>query len=75
MELHVLAEMDIGCDRLHVNITYALRWGVASVGNTLLGVAHPIRETFHVGEIHRRMAPFRTLMLEESRMWLYFVLM
>ena len=25
-----------------VNISCALRWGVASVGNTLLGVAHPI---------------------------------
>ena len=27
-----------------VNIACALRWGVASVGITLLGVAHPIRD-------------------------------
>ena len=27
-----------------VNIACALRWGVAYVGITLLGVAHPIRE-------------------------------
>ena len=27
-----------------VNIAYALKWGVASVGITLLGVAHPIQE-------------------------------
>ena len=27
-----------------VNIAYALRWGVASVGITLLDMAHPIQE-------------------------------
>ena len=27
-----------------VNIACALKWGVTSVGITLLGVAHPIRE-------------------------------
>ena len=27
-----------------VNIACALRWGVASIGITLLGMAHPIRE-------------------------------
>ena len=27
-----------------MNIACALRWGVASVGITLLGVAHPIRD-------------------------------
>ena len=27
-----------------VNIACALRWGVTSVGITLLGLAHPIRE-------------------------------
>ena len=29
---------------LEVNIACALKWGVASVGITLLGVAHPIRD-------------------------------
>ena len=29
-----------------VNIACALRWRVASVGITLLGVAHPIREKY-----------------------------
>ena len=29
-----------------MNIAYAVRWEVASIGITLLGVAHPIRENF-----------------------------
>ena len=32
------------CELSSVNIACALRWGVASIGITLLGVAHPIRE-------------------------------
>ena len=27
-----------------VNIAYALRWGVASAGIIILGIAHPIRD-------------------------------
>ena len=27
-----------------MNIAYTLKWGVASVGITLLGMAHPIRD-------------------------------
>ena len=29
---------------LKVNIACALRWGVASIGITLLGMAHPIQD-------------------------------
>ena len=37
-----------------VNIACALRWGVAFVGITLLGVAHPIQgKTFQVRDMRR----------------------
>ena len=35
---------DVETLSLKVNIACALRWGVASIGITLLGVAHPIQE-------------------------------
>ena len=43
--MHILlgiVDVNVNCQK--VNIACALRWGVASVGITLLGVAHPIRE-------------------------------
>ena len=41
------------CKLLKANIACTLSWGVAFVGITLLGVAHPIWETFQVWGMRR----------------------
>ena len=51
-----------------VNIAGALRWGVASVGITLLGVAHPIWITFQGQEIFQWKVLIRSHESEESRL-------
>ena len=51
-----------------MNIACALRWGVASVGITLLGMTHPIQENISDGEIHRWTALIRGCKGEESQL-------
>ena len=52
-----------------MNIACALRWRVASVGITLLGVAHPIRENISgVGYARRWTALIRGRKGKESRL-------
>ena len=38
---------------MNMTIASALRWGVAFVGVSLLGVAHPIWKTFQLQDKHR----------------------
>ena len=54
-----------------VNITCALKWGVASVGITLLGVAHPIREKhFRCGTCAGRRFLFGGAKVKKANVWL-----
>ena len=54
-----------------VNIACALRWGVASIGITLLGVAHPIREKhFRCGTSGGERFPFGAARVKRVDMWL-----
>ena len=50
-----------------VIITCALRWGVTFLGISLLGVAHPIWETFQVHDRHRWTTLIQGHNCEESR--------
>ena len=51
-----------------VNIACALRWGVASVGITLLGMAHPIWDKILGAEMRRWAVLIRSSESEESRL-------
>ena len=54
-----------------VNIACAIRWGVASVGITLLGVTHPIREkNFRYGTCASGRFSFEIARMKKADMWL-----
>ena len=58
-----------------MNIACALRWGVASVGMTLLGMAHPIWDTtFQVRDTHWWTTLIRGYKGEESRLVAFIIL-
>ena len=62
--------MNVNCQK--VNIACALRWGVAFVGITLLGVAHPIREKhFRCGTCVGGQLSSRAARVKKADMWLY----
>ena len=55
-----------------VNIACALRWGVASVGITLLGVAHPILEKhFRYGTCFGGRLLSGAARVKKANLWLY----
>ena len=54
-----------------VNIACALRWGVASIGITLLGLAYPIREKhFSCGTCTGGRFSFGATKVKKVDMWL-----
>ena len=54
-----------------VNITCAFRWGVASIGITLLGVAYPIREKhFRCGTCIGGRFSSGAVMVKKAYVWL-----
>ena len=55
----------------NVNIACALRWGVAFVGITLVGVAHPIQEKhFRCGTCAGGRFSSGAARMKKSNMWL-----
>ena len=55
---------------LSVTIACALRWGVASVGFTLLGVAHPILDHFRCGTSAGGWLSSEPARVKKARLWL-----
>ena len=54
-----------------VNIACALRWGVAFVGITLLGVAHLIRDNISGAE-HALVGNSGAVRVNKAGLWLYY---
>ena len=55
-----------------VNIACALRWEVASIGITLLGVAHPIRDNISgVGHASNGRLSSGVARVKKYGLWLY----